>query len=305
MNDDFLPKENKGAEVYSRFRNQILISIKHYLNSIDDPNFENIICDHYDDFILQYKNRCVKICQVKCHESGQRRLSIAEITKKEKINNESIIEKLFRNHHDFENNGYLVSEIILLTNGDFYSDLVQIQKFNEQRFKNQNEKELITKKIKSYYDELNNRTNLDVTKEIFSKLRFFDRQGEINDLENIIKSKLIEFINYNTNIKNIPADVYNDSYRKILQLFDKATRDTSLDKSIIEKRVIYDVIAEVFNTKAINYYKIHKLLGFKVGKALFGISFYYNALERIKQKFVLFATYANFSNYRKIIYKLE
>ncbi len=305
MNEGFLPKENKGAEVYSRYRNQILISIKHYLSSIDELDFEKIICDHYDDFILQYKNRRVKICQVKCHESGQKRLSIATITKKGSSEDESILEKLIRNHFDFQNNGYLVSEIVLLTNGDLLSDLAQIQKFNVGIFRDQNEKESLTQKIKFHYDDLKKRSDLEITDEIFKKLRFIDRQGEVDDLENIIKSKLIDFINYNTSIKKIPPDIYIDCYNKILQYFDKATRNTSRDESSIEKRVIFDVIAEVLSKKEMEFYITHKLLGFKVGKANFGKNFYYDALDKIKEKYIIFATYANFSNFREIVNKLD
>ena len=307
MDKYLLPRDSSGAKSFAGYNLQILYSIKHYLKKIFNPEFDHIKCECFDDFVIAFKNKNVEIFQSKTRISGTRRFSISELTKKEKETSLSILEELIENHDRFEGAGFNVNKLVFLTDSDSYKDLVSINKYNEDNFVDENEKVKILTKIDELFEKLIDSCKFEVTKEILKKLRFYDRHGTKEQVIDQIKQTIIEIIKEKTSREIIDLRLPNNIFAKLYTIFSDSTSEDDLLKSVIEKKKIYEILADYITEEEQEIGLIKKLkdLGFKMGKSDLSKEEFRKAEVYIIKKFNVFTTFSSNSEYRKDLEELK
>jgi len=307
MEKYLLPRDSSGAKSFAGYNLQILYSIKHYLNNIFNQEFDHIKCECFDDFIITFENNNIEIYQSKTRKSGARRLSISEVIKKKKETSLSILDELVENHNRFESVGFIVNKLVLLTDSDSYKDLVSINKFNEDNFVDENEKEKILTEIDNLFEKLMDSCKFGVTKEILKKLRFYDRHGTKEQVIAQIKQTILEIIKEKTKKEIIDLMLPNNIFEKLYMIFSDATSEDDLLKSVIEKKKIYEILAYYITEekKEIGLIKKLKDLGYKMGISNLSKEEFRKAELYIIKKFNVFTTFSSNSEYRKDLEELK
>jgi len=307
MEKYLLPRNSSGAKSFAGYNLQILYSIKHYLNNIFNQEFDHIKCECFDDFIITFENNNIEIYQSKTRKSGARRLSISEVIKKKKKTSLSILDELVENHNRFESVGFIVNKLVLLTDSDSYKDLVSINKFNEDNFVDENEKEKVLTEIDNLFEKLMESCKFGVTMEILQKLRFYDRHGTKEQVIAQIKQTIFEIIKEKTNKEIIDLMLPNNIFEKLYVIFSDATSEEDLQKSVIEKKKIYEILADYITEEKHEIAKIKKLgdLVYKMGRSHLSQEEVWKAEEYIIKKFSVFTTFSSYSEYRKDLEELK
>lgn len=307
MDRYLLPRDSSGAKRFAGYNLQILYSIKHYLKNIFNQEFDHIKCECFDDFIITLRNNNIEIYQSKTRKSGTKRLSIKEVIRKEKVTKLSILEELIENHNRFESEGFKVSKLVLLTDSDAYKDLVSINKYNESNFVDEKEKVKILTEIDDLFEKLMDSCKFEVTKELLKKLRFYDRHGTKEQVTAQIKQTILDIIKEKTNKEIIDLRLPNNIFEKLYNIFSDATSEEDLNKSVIYKKKIYDILADYLTEENHEITLIKKMgdLEFKMGRSKLSKEEVWKANEYIIKKFNVFAIFSSYSDYRKDLDELK
>lgn len=305
MDKYIFPREDKGAETFSKFNKQILLSQYNFLKTISDINFKYILCDRYDDFILVFDKKQVEIHQVKCRDPGLNKFTLNQITRKQKEQAKSILDKLIDNHKRFEKVKYEVKKLVLLTDGELNNELIYIHKYNIHEFKDEAEKDRIYGEIESICDRLSKNIGVDFNKTIFQKLQFHGRQGSNEQLINMIKNEIREIIKNYTLSEVIEIELPDITFEKLYLRFIEATENQSLEGSKIYKEDLFKILIDL-TKKGINLNKsLYEDLVFKMASAQFDMDEINNAKMKIVEKFNIFAFSSSLPNIRKDLDELE